>query len=861
MKRLAKLTLVLSCALPAAAAQAAPPNPFGHACAPRHGVLFCPTASDAERVASFDGVPLDVDVTLPATGDGPFPTIALLHGYGGTKSSFQGDEPAGASGYDDVFYASRGYAVITPSARGFGRSCGVPDSRTAPACDRGWIHLDDQRYEGRDVQHLLGLLVDQGVAKPGALGVSGVSYGGIITHSLARLRDRVRLPSGAYQRWRSPGGRPLEIAAAWPIIGATDLTYSLTPNGRFLDFGPFSPNQSRVVGGVPKQSYNNGLYVLGDLQGFYAPAGADRSADIRNWKAISDRGEPYRADARAVARELSTYHSAVGVSGTPAPLLVQNGWTDDLFPVPEAIRGLRMYEGLRDARVSLQLADLGHSRGSNKAKSDRFFEAQGARFFDAYLKDSGRPPAHRSVTAFTQTCPADAPDGGPFRARSWAALHPDSLTAHARARQRVTSGGGNPDTAKAYDQVLSADACLTVPRERAGGTAIAQTRVRRPFTLLGLPTVRASHRHPRPRRHARRAALGRTPRAPAAGGARRAASRGRPGRTHRLPAVRQRLALRSRTRGEARAARQRSRLLGAEQLPLLGAPLATVGEAARARGLMAGRSPAGLVVAITGAARGIGQASAAALARAGARVALGDLDGDLAAAAAEPLAGARGFALDVTSSASFTEFLDATEAELGPLDVLVNNAGIMWVGPFLDEPEEVALRQFDVNVHGVLRGMKLALPRMQERGRGQIVNIASVASKLPPAGEASYAATKHAVYGYSAAAREELRGHGIDLSVVMPVVVETELAAGTGAGRRDLRLTPEQVADAVLDAIARPRFECFVPRSVAALQRLHAVLPQRGRDLLYAAMMPDQVEETDQAARADYERRTGIVGP
>ena len=157
--------------------------------------------------------------------------------------------------------------------------------------------------------------------------------------------------------------------------------------------------------------------------------------------------------------------------------------------------------------------------------------------------------------------------------------------------------------------------------------------------------------------------------------------------------------------------------------------------------------------------------------------------------------------------------------------------------------------------------MKLALPRMQARGRGQIVNIASVASKLPPAGEASYAATKHAVYGYSAAAREELRGQGIELSVVMPVVVETELAAGTGAGRRGLRLTPEQVADAVLDAIARPRFECFVPRSVAALQRVHAVLPQRGRDLLYAAMMPDQVEETDQAARADYERRTGIVGP
>src|SRR4051812_6152743 len=135
------------CAALAPPASAAPPAPFGHACAPRDGALFCPTADDGSRVPSFDGVPLDVDVWLPATGDGPFPTIVMLHGFGGSKTDFQGPQPAG---YNAEYFARKGYAVVLPSARGFGRSCGVPDSRTAD-CERGWLHLDDQRYEARDV--------------------------------------------------------------------------------------------------------------------------------------------------------------------------------------------------------------------------------------------------------------------------------------------------------------------------------------------------------------------------------------------------------------------------------------------------------------------------------------------------------------------------------------------------------------------------------------------------------------------------------------------------------------------------------------------------------------------------------------
>jgi predicted acyl esterase len=493
MRRVALLAGALAVLAGPAAAHAAPPNPFGHSCSPQNGVRFCPTANDAQRVASFDGVPLDVDVTLPPTGDGPFPVIVMMHGWGGDKGSFEGTSPAG--GYNNVFYAQRGYAVVTYSARGFGRSCGKPDSRTSPGCDRGWVHLSDQRYESRDTQQLLGLLVDEGVAKASALGVTGISYGGIQSHNLARLRDRIRLPDGRYARWRSPAGRPLAIKAAWPRWGTTDLTYALTPNGHLLDYRPFPQSASRKPVGVMKRSYVNGLYTLGTISGFIAPMGADPGADLTSWRAVTDKGEPYGADARGVARELSSYHSAGGLSGVPAPLLVQNGWTDDLFPATEAARVYLEFGKSKKATIAFQLGDLGHPRGSNKGNADAYFNRQGAAFFDAYLKGKGKPPRRNSVTAFTQTCPKEAPAGGPYRAKDWPSLSRILLTSPGpRRAQVVTSDGGNPATGKALDQVLTGDACVTVPAERASGTAIAQFKVRAPFTVLGLPRVLATIR-------------------------------------------------------------------------------------------------------------------------------------------------------------------------------------------------------------------------------------------------------------------------------------------------------------------------------------------------------------------------------
>jgi NAD(P)-dependent dehydrogenase (short-subunit alcohol dehydrogenase family) len=268
------------------------------------------------------------------------------------------------------------------------------------------------------------------------------------------------------------------------------------------------------------------------------------------------------------------------------------------------------------------------------------------------------------------------------------------------------------------------------------------------------------------------------------------------------------------------------------------------------------RSLNGKVVAITGGARGIGKATAEALVRKGCRIAIGDLDAALAEETAAGLGGGTvALSLDVTDRDSFAAFLDAAERELGPIDVLVNNAGIMPVTPFAEESDASIRRQLDINVYGVIVGMQLAIERFQPRGHGHIVNLASQAGKGGFPGIATYSGTKHAVVGVSEAVRQELRGSGVELACVMPTVVNTELTAGVGQ-RMIKPVEASDVANEIVDALEVPRFDVWVPRENGVLFKVVALLPRAWREALGRLMKVDKLmTEVDHGTRRAYEER------
>ena len=268
------------------------------------------------------------------------------------------------------------------------------------------------------------------------------------------------------------------------------------------------------------------------------------------------------------------------------------------------------------------------------------------------------------------------------------------------------------------------------------------------------------------------------------------------------------------------------------------------------------RSLSGKVVAITGGARGIGKATAAALVRKGCRVAIGDLDLALAERTAAELGGGTiALPLDVTDRASFAAFLDEAERQLGPLDVVVNNAGIMPVTPFIEESVDSIRRQLEINVYGVIAGMQLAIERMRPRNSGHIVNLASQAGKAGIAGIATYSGTKHAVVGISEAVRAELRDTGIEIACVMPTVVNTELTHGV-ENRMVKAVEAEDVANEIVDALEVPRFDVFVPRANGIMFKVISLLPRAAREWIGRAMGVDKLMiDVDHAARRGYEER------
>jgi NAD(P)-dependent dehydrogenase (short-subunit alcohol dehydrogenase family) len=263
-------------------------------------------------------------------------------------------------------------------------------------------------------------------------------------------------------------------------------------------------------------------------------------------------------------------------------------------------------------------------------------------------------------------------------------------------------------------------------------------------------------------------------------------------------------------------------------------------------------------VAVTGGANGIGLAIAQHFAADGNSVAIGDLDGAKAEAAASGLPhDTFGMALDVTDRDAFAAFLDAAEERHGPLDVLVNNAGVDWIGPFDQEPDEVSRREIDINLMGPIVGTRLALQRMLPRGRGHVVNVASGAGRVPLPGSAVYSASKHGIVGLTESLRLEYRNHpGIRFSVVQPAQVETDMLAGQARPRLLQQISPHDVGDAVVKAVHENRFEVWVPANQAVTAKIGLLLPRRAREWLMLRLgLGELAMDTDADARRAYHKR------
>ena len=405
--------------------------------------------------------------------------------------------------------------MLAFSARGFGESCGSAASRLADpvGCAQGWVRLDDVRYEARDIQQLAGLLADAGVVDGQKVGVTGGSYGGGVSLDLAVLRDRVMLPDGSLRavdlsppggRCASPppcrGSRGAISPTRWRPTGARSTTRSPSPTA---DLEPF---------GIAKQSFVAGLYASGQASGYYAPAG--RRPRRRPQHAGSPRSTPASPTApqeRAIADELAAHHSAYYLdhSRAPAPTLIANGWTDDLFPVDEA---LRYYNRTRaqypGAPLSLMFLDFGHQRGQNKDADVARFEQRAYAWMDRYVKGDASAPALQGVEALTQTCPKTAPSGGPYDAPTWGALHPGEVRFASSAAQTVLSAGGDPAVARAFDPIAGDGACATTsaadePGHRVLPPAGGDRR--------GLHAARRADGHRRPEAHGQLPGAGAAP--------------------------------------------------------------------------------------------------------------------------------------------------------------------------------------------------------------------------------------------------------------------------------------------------------------------------------------------------------------
>jgi NAD(P)-dependent dehydrogenase (short-subunit alcohol dehydrogenase family) len=269
----------------------------------------------------------------------------------------------------------------------------------------------------------------------------------------------------------------------------------------------------------------------------------------------------------------------------------------------------------------------------------------------------------------------------------------------------------------------------------------------------------------------------------------------------------------------------------------------------------------GAVVVVTGGARGIGLETAKQFLASGALVVIGDLVESDAVAAASAIGALRGYQLDAGSRESYEQFVETVERDIGPIDVLVNNAGIMPIGPLLAETEAVAAATLKVNFWALYHSAQVVLPLMIDRRRGHIVNVTSAAARIHAPGLATYVASKHASTGFSRSVREEVLQYGVSVTAVMPSAVQTQLVDGIPINRWERRgiIAPSRVGRAIVGTLRRRPAAITVPRGLGALLVLADFVPERlwllGRRLTNADRT---MYEIDRLRRREYDSRISL---
>ncbi len=414
------------------------------------GIRYCTNQSPEPRstVATWDGVPIDVNVAFPpedpydpydAYEEGPFPVMMLFHGYAGSKLGLGSMK----------HWLDQGYATFSITTRGNHQSCGTTAARTAggAACDGGYLRLMDTRYEVRDAQELIALLVDEGLIDPGAIGATGGSYGGGMSMALAALRDRVMLPDGSLTDWESPNGTPLEIAGAAPDIPWTDLSYALAPNGGNLDYiadAPYLGHVDRV--GVEKEAYVNALYASGADQRLLRARGAGPRGRHHRLEERSRHGRPLR---RRGARDrrgdqlapLLVRHRRLHQAGADADF-------ERLYrrPLPGERGDPLLQPHRHHVSERPHRADVRRLRPSRAGRAtpttNAFISERKDEWLAHYVLGEGAEP-DEGIDALTQSC--GEPPAGPYHGTNVNDLAPGEITLESAPAQTIDVGGAAGD--------------------------------------------------------------------------------------------------------------------------------------------------------------------------------------------------------------------------------------------------------------------------------------------------------------------------------------------------------------------------------------------------------------------------------